>query len=134
MSMSYHLFFPVGVFEDDTLSHSYCCIWTRLWVYLTRVQMDQDRLWLFSLFFPLGGFKENRLIYWFLRFYDKIILEKYWSKLYVSSFIFPTRVFRNDGCRHTIVLWTICPWRTMSYHGCTLYFFHWVLRSSLGSI
>jgi hypothetical protein len=46
--------FPVEVFEDDTLWHSYCCIWIRLWVYLPRVQMDQQWVITTLLIFPVG--------------------------------------------------------------------------------
>jgi hypothetical protein len=56
--------FPIVVFEDDTLWHSYCCIWTRIRVYLPRVQYD------YSSYFSRWVFKETRLICWFLRFSD----------------------------------------------------------------
>jgi hypothetical protein len=39
--------------------------------------------------------------------------------------------FRDDGYRHTIVLWTASLDGTIKYHGSTHYLSHRVLRSSL---
>jgi hypothetical protein len=54
---------------------------------------------------------------WFLRFSDKIILEKYWPGLYVSSFISPQGFFEMMTLDILLFFELEVHGRTMSYHG-----------------
>jgi hypothetical protein len=54
--------FPIEVFEDDILWHSYCCIWTRLWVYLHKSSNGSTIEYDYSPYFSHWVFKETRLI------------------------------------------------------------------------
>jgi hypothetical protein len=90
---------------------------------LNRSTIDRD----YSPYFSRWVFKKTLLIRFF-RFSDKIILEKYYLELYVSSFIFPTEIF--EMMTVDILFFGLeVHERIVLYHGSTSYFFHWGLSS-----
>jgi hypothetical protein len=115
--------FPHRVFDDDTLWHNYCCIWTRLWVYRSHKSLngsiiDRD----YSPYFSVGFLR---------RLADILISQIFWQD-YLGEILawvvcltiyFPHWVFEMMTVDILLFFGLKVLGRTMSYHGSTPYFF-----------